>query len=320
MVHTRSDDSSVDRLPAEHCQVIMGLRTEERGTWALDRGPIFQAYLPCASDMRCRGQTHGYYSVGGSFATAEAADYRSPYGGLSAQYTSVTSHTMQRIYMATLDYPTAGDFLGTYHMFVRYCQTTGSDGDLRMGYRVEQRLSHYCQVGHPEAIQQHRSGRLWPRDHRRRCVRARRRVHISVYPPVHGVHRRGGGQLLHLRHRAHPADEWYAKITVDGETGDVVDDDLYLDVDSATTPKDRRKAVVRDIEAIDGYYKIRYPWTWQGAGPAILQPNRTQRVWFLSFRPLRWGRLQPATSSLRSRCLLCAGRGHARYLSMRGAR
>ncbi len=103
MVHTRSDDSSVDRLPAEHCQVIMGLRTEERGTWALDRGPIFQAYLPCASDMRCRGQTHGYYSVGGSFATAEAADYRSPYGGLSAQYTSVTSHTMQRIYMATLD-------------------------------------------------------------------------------------------------------------------------------------------------------------------------------------------------------------------------
>ena len=323
MVHTRSDDSFVDRLPAEHCQVIMGLRTEERGTWALDRGSIFQAYLPCASDMRCRGQSHNYYSVGGSFATAEAADYRSPYGGLSCQYTSVTTHTMQRIYMATLDYPTAGDFLGTYHMFVRYCQTTGSDGDLRMGYRVGASASTTI----AKSVILRQSSNIEVADFGRVTIGSEvfgRDAEESIFLYIHLFMECTVAAVVNCYIYdivLIPADEWYAKITVDGETGDVVDDDLYLDVDSATTPKNRRKAVVRDIEAIDGYYKIRYPWTWQGAGPAILQPNRTQRVWFLSFQATTLG--PPPTGDLVAPFPLSASvraEATARYLSMRGAR
>jgi hypothetical protein len=301
----------------------MGLRTEERGTWSQARGPIFQAYLPFASDVKARGQAQTYYSPAGLTA-AEALDYRSPYGGLAGHYLGGGAvHAALRFCEISLNYPTAGDYVGAYHMFVRYRRDAGATTDLKLGYRLGPSATGTIiksltlqQTGNIEVADFGRvvlQGEVYGRDAEEAIY-----VYLHFYMECTVAAARNAWlyDVILI-----PTDEWYCKTIVDSESGDILDTERYLDVDSVTTPKDRRKCVVRDVTATSGYYKIRYPWTRQGAGPAILQANVTQRMWFFSFQsttlgPPPSGRFIgtfPLSASVR--CLATA-----RYLSMRGSR
>jgi hypothetical protein len=85
-----------------------------------------------------------------------------------------------------------------------------------------------------------------------------------------------------------PADEWsgdFVDAALEDDSG--VSNGFELDMDSVTFPRQALRSIVRTADA-SGFIKSVYERV--GIGPAVLQANADQRLYFLSARGIAWGR------------------------------
>jgi len=317
-IHPRSDRKAGDWINGTYSVIYMGLRSFSR---ELNKNDRFSAYWPAASDQRPKASTQTYYSPAGT-TTAEALDYRSPYGGLAAYWaTGAAASAMANIILIRQGYA-AGDACmdGSYHMFVRYRLAAGAVGDVVLGMHsgTATAATQKRVIAQPtNAIEVADFGRVQLGAGLGRSPEESDGINIYLQAEQTVAAARN---LYVYDVILIPADEWYAKLIVDGETGELIDVDEQLDSDSVLTPKNKRLCVVRDIDLSGSEYLIYWDWTRQGAGPNILQANEWQRVWFFSRvhanTPLATGNLLGTFHlSASVRC-----EATARYLSMRGSR
>jgi hypothetical protein len=325
MVHQRSDTNAGSGMyiPASYASLYMGLRSITQRDDGQD--DLFSAYIPLASDQLNAEDTVSYYSDAGNYSTSATADYHSPYGGMSAYYVALSDHVMSNVIYAG---QTASNGVtprrdGTYHMFVRYMMDSGgaTAGDLILGMHTgrataptEKRV-----VAQPtDDIEVADFGRvqLLSAYGRSPAESTNAPIYLQVECTVVGLRYLYFYDIILI-----PADEWYCKVTVDTATGELLDSEELLDLDSVCTPKNRRLAVVRQYQNVPDL-AIYYPWTRQGAGPNILQPNVLQRVWFFGRMhetpdpaPPTGNQLGTFTLSASVRC-----EAAARYLTARGER
>lgn len=319
MVHPRSDYKTTSPGNAMYSSIYMGLRSiSGRDN---DYEDNFSAYLCAASDQRATGITCLYYSPAGT-TMAETADYRSPYAGLAAIWTTgAATSAMANILRIRQDFRTIRTRMdGTYHMFVRYRLASGSAGDILIGMHTGNAGAATAKqvIAQPTNVMEVADfGRvqLGPGIGRQGEETNALDIYIQAASTVAAARTLAIYDVIIL-----PVDEWFAALTIDTQTGEVLDVNEFLDADSALTPKNRRLCIVRSYTASGTIYTIYWPWIRQSAGPNILQANTWQRMWFFSRQhtnaPTLTGRLL-GTPHL---CASLRCEATARYLSMRGSR
>jgi hypothetical protein len=324
-VHPRSDRKADNWIDGMYSCLYMGLRTHSRDGIYAD---IFSGYWPVASDQKPYGSSQLYYSPAGT-TTAEELDYRSPYGGLAAHWATGAAASAMANIIRIRQYDLASDDIsrmnGTYHMFVRYRLAAGTAGDVILGAHTGIATATTAKriIALPtNAIEVADFGRIQigPAFGRPPKESNEIDIYLQAEQTVAAARNLWVYDIILI-----PADEWYAKVVVDTETGELIDIDEQLDIDSVDTPKNKRLCVVRDIDLTGTRYVIYWNWTRQGAGPNILQANTWQRIWFFAREHATPGTpgVSAPSGNLEGPFHLCASvrcEGTARYMAMRGSR
>lgn len=308
-IHQRSDyDTAASASTGNIGRVVVGLRSE-------DRGVTFQSFVPLVDRQNPSAHTITYPGAGVAAATDALSIYYQ-----SSFYSVAAASTMQD----EIEINFGSDspyYVGAYHMFVRYRRPAGSDNELGMRLRM---------------------GTTWTVGQYSDTVLLKANNHIEVadfgrinlFPWTYGIAASSAYRIyLNIQMANYaaaaktcyvydlvlvPCDEWYAAFNLDA-LGDSLRDELYLDADSASYPKARGTAVLREGDwRGSAANSVQFPWARYAAGPNILQANESQRLHFF-FRDYH-SYLPPTLPQLADWLLACSVRvsGVERYKSMRG--
>ena len=272
----RSDEDGyavVDELDLLENRVVVGLRS-------LDRGPTFTAYLNCSDEQNPPG-----FLVTDGANTSDVNDIEHP-TGRAMRHNTTGASTWTDECTFTLDPVIASDFYGSHHAYFRGQQ---ENRDAEMD-EVRVRLQVRTGSGGVTFTTEHRpfrnlndwqlldfggvdipaSGLFSSSD-----LGDETELVVQVWSSVASLKVRLYDLILI------PTDEW-ALDAVDKalEDDSGVANGYFLDADSVTYPKRDIRALVRQTgsDLIRSVYQTNTP------GPAMLQANADQRLWFLTAR------------------------------------
>jgi hypothetical protein len=275
-------------------RIIIGLRS-------LGRGTAFSAYINLADEQNVAGITvtaAGSCAFGNSLSAAT---------GREVAYTAGGNGTVS----LQLDAAIGNHYYGIYHAYLRGTQDGGYAGDTTMDVLLE--------LGSGDVIQTHITGLQFEPDVDWYLVDLGR---LEIAPPSFLDSDEGydehtititvaGTQDVHLYDLVLiPVDEWAAEF-VDPEQGVSTNDRLelwrVLEIDSVRHPKQTLRAILYN----QLNQRIVGQWDKRANGPAMLQANAGQRVWFLTAL---------GDVSRPEVAFACQIEAVQRYLSMRGDR
>jgi hypothetical protein len=275
--HNRSDEdgyeSTIDELDTLDNRVIIGLRS-------LDRGEDFAAFLNCSDE-----QNPGGVQADDGANTADTTDTTAPTGRIMVHTTTGLS-TWTDECTFTLASTIASEFYGSYHAYLRAQQvdrdTEMDEVRVRLQVRTGSGGVTYTTLHKPfpnlndwqlidfGGIDIPASGLLSSSD-----LGDETELVIQVWSSVAALTVNLYDLVLI------PTDEWAIdSIDTALEDDSGVSNGLLLDVDSVTYPKRDIRSLVRDV----GDQSIHSIYQPNSVGPAILQANASQRLWFLTAR------------------------------------
>jgi hypothetical protein len=249
-------------------RVVCGLRST-------DRGESFTPYLNISDEQNPTGLT---VSRDATDTAAFAADATTPTGRILVDNTT-TLNAWVDLVTFTFSNVLAGDFYGTYHAFLRADQDGGSVGDI--GYRLK------VFYGNTEVVVSETA--YFATLNRWQVLDLGTFTYPGLPIDVGDVSESSG--LVIQRYATSttptaelydliiiPTDEWAGDFSPKSEeTNDSIQLTNYLDVDSLR-PRHNIRALVRD-ESNDF---VLTRWATIANGPATLQPNVDQRLWFFT--------------------------------------
>lgn len=299
-VHNRSAGQDLDvRITSDN--VYMGLRS-------MSRGEDFTAYINLCNEQNPAGISVAPQGTSGQVAYMDAAT------GLAIQFPGGVQAFTEECRIQ-LDNTLTDHFSGVFHMYLRAAQTGGTAGDIRA--RVVTRLGHIAspvrytspwddtKILNLPAILDMGHVRIPP------AGVLSSDTSQTIYFMIEIADTVGAGTLTMFDLILLPVDEWAGEFPRPGTTGWDLDYRVYLDVNSLT-PKFDLHAPVRwlaDDELISVHQTI-------AVGPAMLQANAKQRLWFLASDAYggedRWLAIETVHSTQTT--------SNDQYLSMRGNR
>lgn len=252
-------------------RVIVGLRSESRGT-------LFTAYLNCSDEQN----TVGSVTVGN--ATTFENDLLAP-AGRRMHYNPTGVDAMAMRARIAIGAGTADEYYGTYRVFVRATQTGGAVGDIlvRLGLRAGGFTSNYFDTksvafNELDVIELLDLGQItlpgFP-------IPISEATSITFHIQASAA---SGTPSLYLYDLILiPTDEWSGEFLnpLAGVQSDTGLQEQNLQVDSIAYPKYNLRSLVRPTSAPA---TVSVQWQPITNGPAILQANANQRLWFLSAR------------------------------------
>jgi hypothetical protein len=276
-LRNRSDEdgyaSTIDELDLLENRVIVGLRS-------LDRGPTFTAFLNCSDEQNPFGVT-----AADGANTTDVNDIDHP-TGRSMEHTTAGASTWTDECMFTLGPTIARDFYGSFHAYFRGQQEdwdteidevrirlqvrTGSGGvTFTTDHKPFRNLNDW-QLLDFGSVDIPASGLLSSTD-----LADETELVIQIWSSIASLTVNLYDLILI------PTDEW-ALDAVDKalEDDSGVTNGYLLDVDSVIYPKRDIRALVRQT----GSDRLRSVYQPNTPGPAILQANADQRLWFLTAR------------------------------------
>lgn len=300
--HNRSDKdyyNTKDELDSLSNRVLIGLRS-------LSRGSSFTAFLNCSDEQNPIGVSVTSHVSGAldDFIVKESA----PTGRIVPfSTTAVSSPSLDNYYNAvtiSLDRTICPDFYGTYHAFLRaqleesFISPSGGDDDVRVRLKIQSGsggISKVTQfkrfVGWDKNGETFKDWQLL--DFGRVDLPSSDLFRITEIPDqlnivVQIANANGTDLVVNLYDVVLiPIDEWagdFIDSALENDSG--VGNGRLLDIDSVTYPKRRIRSLVRTADASEFITASYQPIT---PGPAILQSNADQRLWFLTARAVYLG-------------------------------
>lgn len=265
--HSHRDTFPLDDL--DTYRVVCGIRSTSRGT-------DFTAYLNISDEQNPTGLT---VSRDATDTDAFAADPTTPTGRVLVDNTT-TLNAWVDLVTFTFSNILADDFYGTYHAFLRADQDGGAVGDI--GYRLKVFYGNTDVIIGSDIAYFTTLNRWQVLD-----------LGTFTYPgmPIDTDDVSESSGLIIQRYATSttptaelydliiiPTDEWAGDFSPKSEeTEDSIQLTNYLDVDSLK-PRHNIRALVRDED--NDFVLTR--WTTIANGPATLQPNADQRLWFFT--------------------------------------
>jgi len=180
---------------------------------------------------------------------------------------------------------TARDFYGVFHAYVRARQTAGAAGDIDVQLRIETGSGG---VSINSGIVQFTNLSPWQLlDMGEVRIPAATDLKSDEYTDAASVVIRAGStstgdSVCFYDVILMPADEWIGNFTDRANTADsAVSAGRLFDIDSIINPKADLRALCRESDAYESIVSI---YQAAAGGPAILQANARQRLWFLTAR------------------------------------
>jgi len=303
--HNRSDENAytvVDELDLMTNRLIVGLRSTFRGDQ-------FTSFINLAEDgvvANTYSQNPIGVSVVDGTGTTTAADQRAPCGIACVHTTPPTGSLYVYADAATVYFgpSIAQDFYGTFHAFLRaQLEETATSPNISEG-AVHVRLKYQTGTGGVSEVSKYTTftgfdangehykdyalldfGRITlpvsgAFDSDELPDEFSITVQISSEALAYGLVTLYDIILI-------PADEWSGDFVDDAlEDDSGVSNGFELDMDSVTFPRQALRSIVRTADA-SGFIKSVYERV--GIGPAVLQANADQRLYFMSARGLAWG-------------------------------
>lgn len=278
---------------------VVGLRST-------DRGERFVAYLNCADTQNPLGIT----ATDGA-NTVDATDITAPSGRIMT-HTTTGASTWTDECTFSLSGDIAADFRGKFHALLRAQQGSGASGAVRVRIKI---------LGSTGGLVQTNDFAIFLNTNDWQVLDL---GEISIPPTIMKdadigdqtdiiiqIWSSAGAISVHLYDLfLCPIDEWSGDlIDTNLLTTSSVDQGYLLDLDAITYPKSGADVWVRSASDL-----IRSRYQYNSSDPAILQANRTQRLWWLAYR------YDSGWSSEPWICHSIQLHKVQRYYSMRGAR
>lgn len=281
-LRNRSDEDgyiATDELDTLENRVISGLRSQSRGS-------AFTAYLNCSDEQNPPGVTA---AVGANTAFANHIDAPT---GRAMVHTTTGASTWTDECIFTLSSTIARDYYGSYHAYLRAWQV---DWDTEIG-EVLVRLQVRTGSGGVTFTTDHEPFRNlndWQLlDFGGLDIPASEVLSFSDLPDEAELVVQIWSSISSLTVKMYdlilmPVDEWagdFVDKALEDDSG--VTNGYLLDVDSVTYPKRDIRSMVRTADATGFVRSVYQP---NAAGPAMLQANADQRLWFLTARGVVMG-------------------------------
>ncbi len=258
-------------------RLICGLRTYNRGI-------TFSAFLNCSNEQNpagvtCSAGTNTTFLVVGTDATIVRA-----VTGVCTLYNPTALETMANRTTFVLSTSVARDYYGTFHCFLRCQQTFGTPGDIGIRLVINTGSGGVTYTGETKYLTTLNDNQLIdfgqiniPASSVLKYTEIGDQAQISIQASAAS----GTPNLYMYDLILIPTDEWAGDF-VDGAntTDSTLENGKYLEVDSISYPKYDRRSIIKNV----GSDFVSTIWENISSGPAMLQANKKQRLWFLSAR------------------------------------
>lgn len=254
-------------------KIICGLRSESRGL-------SFNAYLNASDEQNPTGLV-----CAAAVATTTFADSIVAPTGRRAVYNptaAVTTMTTQLTW--TISTSVARDYYGVYHAFLRY-QQSGTAGDITFRLKITTGTGGISTYGETKTPPTTNDFQIM--DMGRITLPVSNLIRQSEIPDstviaLQCTAASGTPNLYVYDLILIPTDEWAGEFVDTVNTADsAVEQGKMLEIDSLKDPK---QTIIAKVKTSDANEFISSIWQTNANGPAILQANSSQRLWFLCAR------------------------------------
>jgi hypothetical protein len=295
-------------------RLLLGLRSINRGGVACSS---YTPYLNFADEQNPSGVTVAVEATDSSFVTDAIAPT-----GRRVLYNPGATRAIAEEAWFVLDYTIAQQYYGAFHAFLRCDQDGGAAGDIgcRLHVVVDSRsgtLGYYTDIKYTESLN------AWGVLDFGRIVLPPAGIVapdtvVQLYIVVEIVNGAAAASLKLFDLVLMPADEWLAdvseNITATSTTGEPAVSQYVIDLDSQSDLRRNLLAYVKNASTM----RVVTGYTPYSVGPAMLQANADQRLWFFMGRNATRTTIPRAYNQELSATIRLYRAQH--YLSMRGSR